>query len=97
MKVPKKSELYQHIETLEKQNQKLSEQLDIENQKKWKSLLPQAFEAFRKYTDNAFRNLVIKEKFEHVDKSGYWFSFELVNDNRRQTYAVRHSDLPKYR
>lgn len=33
MKVPKKSELYQHIEVLEKQNKKLQEQIDAEKNK----------------------------------------------------------------
>lgn len=61
--------------------------------KKWESLRPQAFEAFWKFANNAFPNLVIKEHLEHIDAAGYWFSFELENDSRRQTYAVRHSDL----
>ena len=28
-------------------------------------------------------------RFEHADESGYWFTYELQNDPRRQTYAVR--------
>ena len=31
--------------------------------------------------------------FIPIDASGYWFSFELINDNRKQTYAVRHTDI----
>jgi hypothetical protein len=32
-------------------------------------------------------------RFEHVDAAAYWFTFELVNDDRRQTWCVRHGDL----
>ena len=31
--------------------------------------------------------------FEHVDESGYWFSYELEQDKRRQTWAVRHWEV----
>jgi len=32
-------------------------------------------------------------RLEHVDAAGYWFSYELEQDTRRQTWCVRHSDL----
>lgn len=32
-------------------------------------------------------------RLEHVDAAGYWFSYELEHDSRRQTWCVRHSDL----
>ena len=32
-------------------------------------------------------------RLEHVDAAGYWFSYELEQDDRRQTWCVRHSDL----
>ncbi len=35
------------------------------------------------------RNVVL----DHVDAAGYWFSYELIQDDRRQTWCVRHSDL----
>lgn len=35
------------------------------------------------------RNVVL----DHVDAAGYWFSFELVQDDRRQTWCIRHRDL----
>ena len=38
---------------------------------------------------NAWRNL----QLEHVDASGYWYSFELANDNRRQTWCIRHNEI----
>lgn len=29
----------------------------------------------------------------HIDETGYWFQFSLTNDERLQTWCVRHSDL----
>ena len=43
----------------------------------------------RKMHGSTVRNVVL----DHVDAAGYWFSFELVQDDRRQTWCVRHSDL----
>ena len=65
----------------------------LEQMKEWKSKLLDAHEAFWKYANSAFPNLVTKVSMEHIDAAGYWFTFELINDNRRQTYAVRHEDL----
>lgn len=93
MKVPKKADLYQRIELLENQNEELREELEREKRKEWEALRPVAFEVFRKYTDRVFPYSVIKEKLERIDVVGYWFTFELTFDSRRQTYVVRHSDL----
>ena len=104
MKTPKKSELYRKIDDLEAAHAKLQSEKEqevyqkiIESEagikKEWADLIPSAYEAFRKFADNTYPNLVIKENLEHIDAAGYWFSFELENDSRRQTYAVRHSDL----
>lgn len=35
---------------------------------------------------------IFNVSFEHRDAAGYWFSFELPNDPRRQTWCVRYSD-----
>ena len=40
-----------------------------------------------------YGEVVMNVRLEHVDASGYWFSYELENDDRRQTWCVRHSDL----
>lgn len=40
-----------------------------------------------------YGNLVCKINYEHVDESGFWFTYELVHDSRRQTYVIRHEDL----
>lgn len=93
MKVPSKSELYEQIANLERQNAKLIEEKNREQMKEWKNKLPNAYEAFWKFANSSFSNSVIKVSMEHIDAAGYWFTFELINDNRRQTYAVRHTDL----
>ena len=41
-----------------------------------------------KYGD-AFKNL----QLDHVDDAGCWFSYELMNDDRRQTWCVRHGEV----
>lgn len=30
---------------------------------------------------------------DHIDSVGFWFSFDLPQDKRRQTWCVRYSDL----
>lgn len=32
-------------------------------------------------------------RLEHIDEAGYWFSFELEQDSRRQTWCVRHWEV----
>lgn len=93
MKVPSKAELYEQIAVLERQNAKLTEENNREQMEKWKTKLSDAYDVFWKYVNSAFPNLVIKVAIEHIDAAGYWFTFELINDSRRQTYAVRHTDL----
>lgn len=93
MKAPTKQELYQQIAELERLNQKATEEANRERVKRWKELIPQAFEKCRSDLNKVFPNLLTLLRFEHVDAGGYWFTFELVNDSRRQTYAVRHQDF----
>lgn len=42
-----------------------------------------------------FGGLVKNLRFEHADSSGYWFTFELVNDDRRQTWCIRPEEVKK--
>ena len=93
MKTPTKAELYAQISELEKQNAKLNNQLEAEKREKWQKLIPSAVEVCQRQLNAIFPGAVVKLHYEHVDEGGYWFSFELVNDDRRQAYAVRHSDL----
>lgn len=59
----------------------------------WNDLLPKAYEECRRQLNAVFPNLVTMLHFEHVDDGGYYFTFQLINDPRVQTYAVRHTDL----
>ena len=93
MKAPTKQQLYEQIAKLEGLNLKLTEERSREKEKRWKELLPQAYEVCRGQLKAIFPNLLTKLRFEHVDEGGYWFTFQLVNDSRVQTYAVRHLEL----
>lgn len=95
MKVPTKQQLYEQIAELERVNLKITEERRIEKEKQWKELLPHAYEVCRKQLKTIFPNLLTMLRFCHVDEGGYWFTFQLVNDSREQTYAVRHTDLLK--
>ena len=49
--------------------------------------------ALRNKLDKTFPGLACNVRFEHQDAAGWWYTFELVNDSRRQTFAVRESDI----
>ena len=93
MKKPTKQELYDQLAELERLNHKLVVERDKEKVLRWKELLPKAYEECRRQLLSVFPNLLTMLRFEHVDEGGYWFTFQLVNDSRVQTYAVRHGDL----
>lgn len=91
-KAPTKAELYAQIEALTKENIKLQAQLDAEEQKKWMEQKDKAIIALYNlipFTMFQVRNLLL----EHIDKSGYWFTFYIEGYTSRQTYCVRHTDL----
>jgi hypothetical protein len=92
-KRPTKSDLYDRIERLEKQNRALSDELEKEQRVKWESLIPDATAWMTDFLNKTFPRTWCKLRFEHVDAAAYWYTFELVNDDRRQTWCVRHSDL----
>ena len=93
MKAPTKQQLYEQIAALERINQKQNEEKIRERTKRWNELLPQAYEVCRKHLSAIFPNLLTLLHFEHVDEGGYWFTFQLINDSRVQTYSVRHGDF----
>lgn len=92
MKKPTKAELYAIIDSLEKENAKLQEQLDAQKQKHW---LEHQGEARRVLFESVpFTALQIRKlMLDHVDNTGYWFTFNVDKDETRQTYCVRHTDL----
>ena len=92
-KRPTKQELYDRIAELERIQQKEYEERNREKLKKWNDLLPIAFEKCRAHLNKIFPGTIMLLHFEHVDGGGYWFTFQLANDNRRQTYAIRHYEM----
>ena len=44
--------------------------------------------ALWKELNRMFPNLACNVRFEHQDAAGWWYTFELVNDTRRQTIRV---------
>lgn len=92
MKVPTKDELYNQVEALQRENSKLQHQLEAEERKRWERNKDKAVAVF--FSSVPFPSTTIRNvSLDHTDASGYWFSFELENDRRRQTYAVRHTDI----
>ena len=62
-------------------------------QAEWLRKLDKANEVMTDFLNKTFPRLWCKLRFEHVDASAYWYSFELVNDDRRQTWCVRHHEV----
>lgn len=62
-------------------------------QREWMLRISDATEWMTEFLNKTFPRLWCKLRFEHVDAAAYWYTFELVNDDRRQTWCVRHSDL----
>ena len=92
MKTPTKAELRAQVDALTRENIALQEKLDAEEQKRWLEQKGKAIIAFRNlvpFTAFEVRNLTL----DHVDKSGYWFTFNVENYSERQTFCVRHTDL----
>lgn len=96
----KKAELQKQIESLQKENdffktenEKLNNQVKIKLQEEWDKLRPKATEVFYKEMNKVFPEMVCRVTLEHIDLSGFWFTFELKNDSRRQTYVIRHNEL----
>lgn len=92
-KRPTKEELYERIEHLEQKNQELADELERERRREWELKIPAAAMVMCEFLERTFPRMWCNVRFEHVDAAGYWYTFELKNDSRRQTWSVRHSDL----
>lgn len=96
----KKAELQKQIEITrqekdfyKKEYEKLKDEKTRKQQEEWDRLRPKATEIFHREMNKVFPEMVCKVTLEHIDASGFWFTFELKNDNRRQTYVIRHTDM----
>ena len=92
-KKPTKKEIKARLDAEARENLRLYEETQKHKQIEWNEKLPLAFSKIRNVLNGVFGNLLTLLRFEHVDDSGYWFTFELVNDNRRQTYRVGHDEI----
>lgn len=93
MKTESKNELRNRIKYLEQQTEKLQNKINEERNIEWAKNLPIAIQKFHEVANTIFPNLICKINFEHCDEAGYWFTFELKNDSREQTYCIRHTDI----
>lgn len=93
MKAKSKKELLQEIDKLKEQQTKQAEQTNAALLQSWNVKLPFALTKCQKSLNLIFPGMVKNLNFEHVDIVGYWFTFELINDSRRQTYSIRHNEL----
>ena len=92
-KRPSKQQLYEQIKALEKENMKLSEEVNSDQLERWNRKLPKAIEEANKMLKNSFGYSVRNLVYVHVDAGGYWFNFSLTNDSRVQTFCVRHYEV----
>ena len=97
MKTETKAELRERIALLEMMLAEATKISDAAERADWEKKIPiasiKAFHTLAKTFPNTFYDLT----FIHVDKGGYWYTFSLINDDRKQTYCVRHSDLEEAR
>lgn len=92
MKEPTKDQLREQIAALTRENIKLQRKLEAEEFKKWEAKTGQAVNMLYRaipFLPREICNLTLS----HIDKAGYWFTFQLRNDSQIQTYCVRHTDL----
>lgn len=92
MKSPTKDELRAQINALQRENIRLQDKLDAEERERWYKKKDQAVSMFYRLVPFFPRDIVNLD-LDHIDKAGYWFNFEIINDSRKQTYCVRHTDL----
>lgn len=78
---------------MQAENQKLVNKVERAQREQWQKAIPDATELFLRQVNEAFPGMVRNPRFEHVDASGYWFTFEIENDRQRQTFAVRHTEM----
>ena len=63
--------------------------------KKITNYIEMATELMHQELKTIIGGLVKNLRFEHADASGYWFTFELINDSRRQTWCIRPDEVKK--
>lgn len=91
-KISKKA-LEEQLRTEAREKARMQAEIDELHRREWEEHLSLAFVKVKEVLNNAFGGTVHLLRYEHVDASGYWFTFELINDSRRQTYRVGHDEI----
>lgn len=91
--IGEKSEAEKEIERLREEKARLEDELEKERQGRWLEKLNRAQEVVGSEIRSRFGESVRLFRFDHVDSSGYWFSFELAGDSTRQTWCVKHEEV----
>lgn len=82
----KKAELVAEVKRLTAENAQMRES-------QWMEKLELANAEMKRFLNNTYPGLWCNLRFEHVDAAAYWYTFELVNDDRRMNWCVRHRYL----
>ena len=72
---------------------KLEKEIERKHMAEWEKLIPKAKAVCLVILHSIYPNLVCNLRYEHVDAAGWWFTYELLNDRRRQTYCVGHMEV----
>lgn len=54
-----------------------------------------ATEKMKAFLNKTYPGTWCNLQLEHVDAEAYWYSFELANDKRRQTWCIRRGEVSK--
>lgn len=71
----------------------LEKEIERKYMAEWEKLIPKAKAVCLVILHSIYPNLVCNLRYEHVDAAGWWFTYELLNDRRRQTYCVGHMEV----
>ena len=78
------------IAELEAENARL---LEEKQQAEWLKDLDKANQIMGRFLDETYDGIWCNLRFEHVDAAAYWYTFELKQDSRRQTWSILHSEV----
>lgn len=93
MRAPTKAELYAQVKALQKEVERLRALLEADKRAVWEKKIPLAAEIFHRQVNELYPRAVKNATFHRVDASGYHFSYELTNNDRRQMLVVYHCEV----
>lgn len=84
--------LKKEFEIIQKINENQNQKIQQLNMEKWSKLIPKATSKCHEILNNRIKGIYKNITFVHVDESGFWFNYELL-DGTKQTYAIRHEEI----